>query len=83
MNTREDVARLLSSQLGPAYPASTFSGETRLLGAIPELDSMAVVGLLTAIEETFGIQIADDAVSADDFETVATLVAFVDGHLQR
>lgn len=83
MNTLQEITRLLNSQLGPAYPASTFSVDTRLLGAIPELDSMAVVGLLTTIEETFGIQIADDAVSADDFETVATLVAFIDGHLRR
>ena len=45
---------------------------------IPEFDSMAVVTVLTMIEDEFGIVIGDDEVSADAFETLGTLASFVD-----
>lgn len=48
-----------------------------LLGAIPELDSMAVVHLITALEEHFGFIVDDDEISGNTFETVGTLCAFV------
>lgn len=48
-----------------------------LLGAIPELDSMAVVGIITALEDEFGFTISDDEISADCFETLGSLVDFV------
>lgn len=51
--------------------------ETALLGAIPEFDSMAVVSVLTAVEETFGIEIEDDEISADIFENFGALCEFV------
>lgn len=51
---------------------------TTLLGGIPEFDSMAVVTVLTSIEEEFGIMIDDDEVDASIFETVGTLVSFVE-----
>ena len=54
---------------------------TPLLGAIPELDSMAVVSLLTSLEERFGITIEDDEVDGQIFATVGSLVAFVDAKL--
>ena len=59
------LKRILSAHLGPSYPPAFFVGQTPLLGSIPELDSMAVVGILTAIEEELGISIPDDDVSAD------------------
>lgn len=55
-----------------------FDDETPLLGAIPEFDSMAVVTVLTAFEETFGIEIEDDEISADIFENFGALVGFVE-----
>ncbi|HEU4371926.1 MAG TPA: phosphopantetheine-binding protein, partial [Telluria sp.] len=48
-----------------------------LLGSIPELDSMAVVNLITALEEQFGISVDDDEISATTFETLGSLTAFV------
>ena len=53
------------------------SGDSPLLGALPQLDSMAVLALLTALEEYFGIAIFDDEISARHFATVGTLTAFV------
>jgi len=61
--------------LGPAGDALT--EHSALLGSIPELDSMAVVNLLTALEEHFGFAIDDDEISAATFETLGTLAAFV------
>ena len=50
---------------------------TEILGAIPEFDSMAIVTVLTLIEEHYGIMIDDDEVSAELFETLGSLIAFV------
>lgn len=72
------LKRILSSQLGASYPPAYFRPDTPLLGTIPELDSMAVVGILTAIEEEFGVTVEDDAISADVFGTFGTLVDFVE-----
>ena len=55
-----------------------FDADTPLLGTIPEFDSMAIVTVLTSVEETFGIEIDDDEVSADIFETFGSLVEFVE-----
>ncbi len=51
---------------------------TPLLGNIPELDSMAVAMLITAIEEHFDIFVDDDDISAETFETFSSLCEFVE-----
>jgi len=51
---------------------------TELLGSLPELDSMAVVELIYALEERFGIEVDGDEVTADAFETLGSLAAFVE-----
>jgi acyl carrier protein len=78
MLSRDSLRAILSAQLGTAYPPSHFDESTPLLGSIPELDSMAVVGILAAIEDTTGIAIPDDEVSADVFATFGTLREFVE-----
>lgn len=60
-------------------PADTeFDTDTPLLGAIPEFDSMAVVSVLTAVEENLGIVVDDDEISAETFETFGSLCSFVE-----
>ena len=56
--------------------AAAFRSETPLFGALPELDSMAVAGLLTEIEERLGILIEDDEVDGEMLETFGALVRF-------
>jgi acyl carrier protein len=56
---------------------SDFDQETPLLGSIPEFDSMAIVTVLTTIEDNYGVMIEDDEIDADVFETLGTLYAFV------
>ncbi len=78
MDRTDALRQILSAQLGPgSYPPSHFRTDTPLLGSIPELDSMAVVGILTAIEEELGLTIEDDDISAEIFETLGSLDAFV------
>jgi acyl carrier protein len=75
MNLEDQVCHILRTTLGlGARPLDT---DTALLGSLPQLDSMAVVGLLTALEEHFGIAILDDDISARHFATVGTLTGFV------
>ena len=82
MSTLIEVKKILAQtlQLGAAVDAMTPA--TRLLGALPELDSMAVVSILTALEESFGFTVDDDEISADTFATLGTLTSFVD-HKQQ
>lgn len=83
MSTLTEVKKILAQtlQLGPAIDTMTL--ETRLLGALPELDSMAVVTILTALEENFGFGVDDDEISADTFATLGSLTSFVDHKLQN
>jgi acyl carrier protein len=81
MSTLQQVRTLLDRTLGLGGRGEKSDTDTQLLGSLPELDSMAVVTLITAIEEHYGIIVDDDEVDADVFETLGTLVAFVDRKL--
>lgn len=77
MNTAASVKEILIDVL--QLPSETeFDEDTPLLGAIPEFDSMAVVTVLTAFEDTFGFEVDDDEISADIFENFGALVGFVE-----
>jgi acyl carrier protein len=77
MKYLEEVKILLIDvlNLGPAGAALT--ADSPLLGSLPELDSMAVVTLIGALEEHFGIVVDDDDISASTFATLGSLAAFV------
>lgn len=62
MSNLQEVKNLLSQtlQLGPR--ADKLGPDSQLLGALPELDSMAVVTILTAMEEHFGFVVDDDEI---------------------
>jgi acyl carrier protein len=81
MNVQEEVVAIIGEVLGLGGRASALGRESPLLGAIPELDSMAVVALLTSFEDRLGITVADDEVHADTFATVGSLVDFVAARL--
>ncbi|WP_433794709.1 acyl carrier protein [Actinoplanes sp. CA-252034] len=76
--TIDDVKAVLVSTLGIQDRAATIDADTQLLGNLPELDSMAVLELIAAIEEKFGISVDDDEVTAEVFDTLGTLAALVD-----
>ena len=76
MSRLEQMNAILANLL--KLDTSEFNEQTELLGALPEFDSMAVVGLITAMEETFGIAVNDDDLNAELFETVGSVLSYVD-----
>lgn len=73
------MRRILVEVLGvPAATATALDAASPLFGALPEIDSMAVAGLLTEIEDRFGIVIDDDEIDAELFATFGNLVGFVE-----
>jgi len=81
MSTIEHVRRIVTETLHLGARGAAMGEGTPLLGAIPELDSMAVVNVITALEESFGFTVADDEISADTFATLGSLAAFVEQKL--
>lgn len=81
MNTEKEVLSLLDEILSLNGRSAEFSTNTPLLGAIPELDSMAVVALITGMEERFGFSVDDDEIEGSTFATVGSLVEFVEGKM--
>ena len=81
MNIDNEVAGILDQVLSLNERGMKLKPESPLLGAIPELDSMAVVSILTSLEEHFGFTVEDDEISADTFATLGTLTAFVEQNL--
>lgn len=55
---------------------SAFTDETELFGSLPELDSLAVAGVLTELEDRLGILIEDDEVDGDMLATFGALTRF-------
>lgn len=75
--TEDKVRKVLCDVLGVSRErAAGFTAETGLFGSLPELDSMAVAGLLTELEDRLGIIIDDDEVDGELLESFGSLVAF-------
>jgi acyl carrier protein len=81
MAVLDQVKTLLDNVLQLNGRAAAWNADTPLLGNVPEFDSMAVVGVVTALEDDFGLSIADDEIDADVFATVGTLTRFVEQKL--
>jgi acyl carrier protein len=77
VNVETEVIEVLRSTLSLQPGRVELHADTALLGSIAELDSMAVVSILTALEERFGFAIDDDEVDGRTFETVGSLSRFV------
>lgn len=78
-DTEALLKTVLADVLGiAAQAADALEADSGLFGHLPELDSMAVAGLLTEIEDRLGIVIEDDEVDGEMLETFGGLLAFVD-----
>ena len=82
MDIQSNVIEILQSALGVPIGAITPDPNTPVLGAIPEMDSMSVVGILISLEEHYGIMVDDDEIDAETFATVGSLTAFVESKLR-
>ncbi len=71
------VKDLFRHQLQLGDRADELTEDSAVVGAIPEFDSVAVVSLITAIEEELGVEIDDDEITGEVFATIGSLTEFV------
>jgi acyl carrier protein len=81
LNIEQEVKNILAEVLSLGHRADRWDAATPLLGSLPELDSMAVVTVITTVEERFGFSIDDDEISAQVFATLGSLTEFINGKL--
>ena len=74
----KEIKNILGSVLQLADAGALLEMDSALLGAIPEFDSMAVISVIAALEEQFDFVVDDDEIDADIFESVGSLMAFVE-----
>ena len=79
MSLIQQVCQILRTTLGLGQ--RPLAEDTPLLGAMPELDSMAVASLIIALEQHYGFEVRDDEISARHFATVGSLARFVAGKM--
>ena len=77
----EQVRDILGEVLQLDERTADLSADTALLGNLPEFDSMAVVAVITALEEAYEFEAEDDEIEAELFATVGSLVEFVTAKL--
>lgn len=81
MDVQREVLAILDEVLNLGGRSAGFGPKTPLLGSVPELDSMAVVALITAIEERLGVVFEDEDIDATTFASVGNLLAYVNKRL--
>ena len=81
MNIADHVLKVLDDTLQLQGQTRSFGPDTPLLGALPELDSMAVVALISGLEDHFGITFDDADLTAAAFANVSSLSRLVEHQL--
>ena len=81
MSAFERVVEILRDTLQLGDRANSLTPSSQLLGGLPEFDSMAVVSVVTMLEDEFGISVDDDELSSDVFATVGSLASFLEKKL--
>jgi acyl carrier protein len=71
------VRNVLRDVLSLGARADSVQSSSPLLGALPEMDSMAVVNVIAALEEKFDITVEDDEITGETFATFGSLCDFV------
>lgn len=81
LDIKQEVLDIIDEVLSLGGRGAGFDMGSPLLGAVPELDSMAVVALLNMLEDRFGFVVEDDEIDGSTFASVGALVGFVKGKL--
>lgn len=82
MNIETELRELLDGALSLGGRGLKLTADSKLFGALPELDSVGVVSVLTALEDRYGIAVEDDEISAETFATLGAFTAFVSSKLE-
>ena len=83
MDVQREVLRVLDEVLSLSGRGLKFHSDTPLLGALPELDSMAVVAIVTTLQDRLGVGFHDDDIDGDSFRTVGDLTRLVNERLMH
>ena len=78
MSLVETVIEVLGHSMELGERTADLSTNTLLFGEMPEFDSLALVVVLTSLEERFKVQLDVDGLDEADFETIGSLTAFVE-----
>ncbi len=81
METSNGVKEVLRDALDLGDRVDDFDAQTTLFEGLIEFDSMAIVTVLVALEDRFEIDIEDDEIGAETFETLGSLTLFIEGKL--
>ena len=79
----DEVKAVLGQTLQIAEKMKRCDASTALFGSIPEFDSMAVIAVVSALEQRFGITIEDEDITADTFKSIGSLSEFVQRKLGK
>jgi len=77
LDLKDQVRDILRDVLSLGNRADRLDSSSALLGALPELDSMAVVSVIAALEDRFDITVDDDEIGGATFTSLGSLVEFV------
>ena len=78
----EAIIRVVVERLDPSLDPSVISAETALVGTGLAFDSMAMLDLVTGLEDELGIMIDESKLDQDVFETVGALARFLEEHAE-
>jgi len=74
----EDVIKVLAESMELGERTAKLNANTLLFGEMPEFDSLALVVVVTSLEERFDLQVDADDLDETVFETIGSLTAFVE-----
>ena len=83
MSSFNDVKNILINVLQLDERSTHLTEKSMLLGALTELDSITVAGVITEIEAHFGIRFDHDEINGQVFATLGSLVNLVDRKLSE
>jgi len=83
MDHVETIKLVLTNSLNLGKRGADLQLSSSLLGALPELDSIALTTLLIELEEQFDFKIEDDEIDGQIFETLGSLADYVAQKISR
>jgi acyl carrier protein len=79
-----DRLRVVVAQaLGLSPLQDDLRDETPMLGAIPELDSIGALAIIVGIEDSFGVPVSEERLTAETFATFGSLRRFVADRIEH
>lgn len=78
-----DIVQIIGTVIGDSAMVGCVDEDTQLLGTMPEMDSMAIVNVILALEAHYGFHVDDEEVEHSIFESVGSLFHFVENKLSK